>query len=179
MAIEIRKLSKHDDRTGFCCGDAQLDHFFQVFAGQNQFKHHVGVTYIAVEDEVLLGFVTVSIGSLEHEDLPNAHRKRLPRYPLPILRLARLGVSIDAQGRGIGARLLREMFIIAQDLKTKVGCVAVIVDAKADAVGLYERYGFTPLIELVEGRMATYPANTPMFLPVDEIPHPTGKQRDR
>jgi hypothetical protein len=40
--------------------------------------------------------------------VPSARlRKRLPAYPLPVLRLARLGVDTRAQGLGIGKTLLR------------------------------------------------------------------------
>jgi len=33
--------------------------FFQKYAWQNQFRHHVGNTYVAVEHAKILGFVTV------------------------------------------------------------------------------------------------------------------------
>ena len=36
-------------------GDADLDRFFHKFAGQNQFRHYVGVTYVAVADRRILG----------------------------------------------------------------------------------------------------------------------------
>lgn len=171
MAIEIRKLTPGDDRQHFTSGDAQLDHFFRTFAGQNQFKHHVGVTYVAVDGEKILGFTTVSTGSLESEALPQARRKHLPRYPLPVLRLARLAVTVEAHGRGVGAKLLRAVFHIALELKDRVGCVAVVVDAKPDAVGFYESYGFTPLAEVLEGEMQTHPETSAMFLPIQEIPN--------
>ena len=38
------------DRTSFRSGDADLDRFFHQFARQHQFRHHLGVTYVAVED---------------------------------------------------------------------------------------------------------------------------------
>lgn len=56
--MEIRALRSSDDRTHFRSGDASLDVFFRTYAGQNQFRHHIGVTYVAVEDRRLLGFVT-------------------------------------------------------------------------------------------------------------------------
>jgi hypothetical protein len=49
--MEIRALREGDDRSGFRSGDPDLDRFFLRFAGQNQFRHHVGVTHVAVEDE--------------------------------------------------------------------------------------------------------------------------------
>jgi hypothetical protein len=56
MNLGIRRLEPSDDRRRFTSGNPALDRFFQRFAGQNQFRHHVGVTYIAVaEDEARTG----------------------------------------------------------------------------------------------------------------------------
>ena len=100
--MEIRALREHDDRSVFRSGDSDLDRFFHQFAGQNQFRHHLGVTYVAVEDQRVLGFATVAAAHVEIDGLPIGARKRLPRYPLPVLRLARLGVDQPAQGQGLG-----------------------------------------------------------------------------
>jgi hypothetical protein len=58
--IEVRLLRPDDERKGFCSGNLDLDRFFVRYAGQNQFRHHIGTTYVAVEDDIIKGFVTVS-----------------------------------------------------------------------------------------------------------------------
>jgi GNAT superfamily N-acetyltransferase len=166
--MEIRALREGDERSVFRSGDADLDRFFHKFAGQNQFRHHVGVTYVAVEDGRLLGFATVAPGHIEIEDLPAAAQRKLPRYPLPILRLARLGVDESAQGHGLGAQLLGFVLQLAVRMADNYGCVGVIVDAKSDAVGFYGKYGFIP-VEALEGQSDARPALTPMFLSVRAI----------
>ena len=60
MAAEVRLLRPTDDRSRFRSGNADLDRFFARYAGQNQFRHHVGVTYVAVRDDDILGFATVA-----------------------------------------------------------------------------------------------------------------------
>src|SRR5437867_6223941 len=105
--MEIRALRSSDDRSAFQSGDERLDRFFRTYAGQNQFRHYLGVTYVAVDDHRVRGFATVAPGQIDVEDLPAAMRKKLPRYPLPILRLARLAVDRSAQSRGLGTQLLR------------------------------------------------------------------------
>jgi GNAT superfamily N-acetyltransferase len=132
---EIRRLRSGDDRSGFRSGDPDLDRFFERFTGQNQFRHHVGVTYVAVEGDAILAFATVSPGQLEVEALPERIRKTLPRYPLPVLRLARLAVDGPAQGRGLGSLLLVTVFELAREMAETVGCLGVVVDAKPKAVG--------------------------------------------
>ena len=86
MSVQIRVLAPGDDRDRFSSGNPDLDRFFQRFAGQNQFRHHIGVTYVAVDGDAMLGFVTVSPSEIEIDALPAERRRRLPRYPLPVLR---------------------------------------------------------------------------------------------
>ncbi len=40
--MEVRALREQDHRTAFTSGDADLDRFFLKYAGQNQFRHHIG-----------------------------------------------------------------------------------------------------------------------------------------
>ena len=60
--MEIRRLRPDDDRSRFRSGEHDLDRFFRAYAGQNQFRHHFGVTYVAVDDGDVLGFLTVAPG---------------------------------------------------------------------------------------------------------------------
>ena len=171
MSVTIRRLEPGDDRDRFCSGHPDLDRFFHRFAGQNQFRHHVGVTYIAVEDDAILGFVTVSPSEIEIDALPADRRRRLPRYPLPTLRLARLAIAQSAQGRGIGQAVLRFALTLARRMADEIGCVGVVVDAKPEAQTFYLRYGFES-ISAIEGVLLDRPEPTPMFLPLSAIPCP-------
>jgi GNAT superfamily N-acetyltransferase len=166
--MEIRALRGSDDRSAFQSGDVEIDRFFIRFAGRNQFRHHIGVTYVAVDDGRVLGFATVVPGHLEIDELPAAERRRLPRYPLPVLRLGRLGVDRSAQGQGLGAQLLRFVLQLSVRMAADYGCTGVVVDAKPDAVGFYTKYGFAP-VDAIEGQSDARPAPTPMFLALSAI----------
>jgi len=166
--MEIRSLKEADDRSGFRCGDPDLDRFLQRFSGQNQFRHHIGTTYVAVDGGRILGYATVAPGQIEIEDMPLALRRRFPRYPLPVLRLARLATDESARGKGIGKALLRFVFTLALKLATDYGCVGVVVDAKLDAVPFYEGFGFTAL-EVLEGELSARPTPIAMFLSIAEM----------
>jgi len=169
MSIQIRVLEPGDDRGRFSSGNPDLDRFFHRFAGQNQFRHHIGVTYATVDGGDTLGFVTVAASEIAIDALPAARRGRLPRYPLPVLRVARLAVSVSARGRGIGQALLRHALRLARRTAAEIGCVGVVVDAKPEALGFYLRYGFEPL-SVVEGALLDRPEPTLMFLPLSAIP---------
>ena len=148
MTVAIRPLRPADDRKAFRSGDEALDLYFHRYAGQNQFRHHIGVSYVAVEEDWILGFVTVSPGTLDAGDLPSG--RKTPPYPVPILRVARLAVDEAARGLGLGQALLRFAIELAERMAGEVGCVGLVVDAKDGAEAFYRRYGFVPL-EVVEG----------------------------
>lgn len=168
MAIQIRPLQPSDDRKAFCCGQPDLDTFFQRYAGQNQFRFHIGVTYIAVDAATIYGYVTVASGSIEVDALPAS--SKLPRtYPLPILRLGRLAVEQRHQGEGIGKSLLQHILRLALRQRETVGCVGIVVDAKPTAVTFYQRYGFQPIVDVLEGQLGGYPMPISMFLPIKSI----------
>lgn len=166
--MEIRALREDDDRAAFHSGDGDLDRFFHRYAGQNQFRHHIGATYVAVDGGQILGYATIAPGHLEIEGLPVALRSRLPRYPLPILRLARLASAAGARGKGIGKALLRFVLRLALKMSDDYGCGGVVVDAKAESAGFYERLGFMKL-EVVEGATEARPRPVEMFLPIRDV----------
>lgn len=156
-----------DDRASFESGDRALDTWFHRYAGQNQFRHRIGVTYVAVESGVILGFVTVAAGEVQVEAISAASRAGLPAYPIPVLRIGRLAVSGSRQGKGLGESLLRYAFHLAQRASLEFGCAGVVVDAKPKAVQFYERFGFRRY-GFVEGSLREAPVT--LFLGIKGIP---------
>ncbi len=170
----IRPLRREDDRDGFSCGEEALDRFFRSYAGQNQFRFHVATTWVAVEHGSVLGFVTTTAASLERHRVPDDRlRARLPDYPLPVLRLARLGVDLRAQGRGLGRALVRHAFELALAQRDLAGCVGVVTDAKPNATSFYASLGFTTMGGVREGLLQD--ATQPMFLGIRAIANAAGR----
>ena len=140
-----------------------MDYFFRRYAGQNQFRHHIGVTYIATDEDTIFGYMTIAMGSIEAPELPDI--KGLPRqYSLPILRLGRLAVDFLYQNRGIGKQLLRYAIQLAIHQIDTMGCIGIVVDAKTESIGFYKKFGFQPIDDTVEGLMRVHPSPLPMFL---------------
>lgn len=164
----IRLLSPGDDRASFRSGNDELDRFFRKYAAVNQFDHHLGITYVAVEGERVVGYATVASTAIRGDDFPSSRARRLPRYPLPALRLARLAVEKRHHGKGIGTGLLRYVFSLALEMSVRLGCIGVVVDAKATAVAWYEAFGFEKLLSLM-GQSGERPEPILMFLPLDRV----------
>jgi predicted N-acetyltransferase YhbS len=102
----------------------------------------------------------VTSGSIDAENLPAKHAKKLPRHAVPVVLLARLAVDRSVHGNGLGGFLFRDALIRSLDLSAKLGIHAVAVDALDDeAKGFYERFGFEALTDDVKR----------LFLPVGAI----------
>lgn len=170
MNIEIRKLEKRDNRQDFSSGEIEIDRFFIKFAGQNQFKHKIGSSYIAVDvdTQTIMGYATVSISSINIDMLDIDELKKLPNYPLPIIRIARLGVDARFQSQGIGRKLLQKMFDLSLEIEGLVSCIGILVDAKDDAISFYEKYGFV-VVPVLDGESPIKPTQTLMYLSIKMI----------
>ena len=100
--------------------------------------------------------------------MPGTHlRKRLPAYPLPVLRVARLGVDTRAQGLGLGSALLRHVLTLALKQRDRVGCVGVMADTMPDVLAFYAGPGFLRLTGVREGLLHGDPV--PMFLGTNHV----------
>jgi GNAT superfamily N-acetyltransferase len=147
MPAAIERLAAQHQRAGFDCGEPALNEFLQRQAGQLSRKGF-GKTYVALAADGLTvaGFVTLSVGQVQTQCLPPG--LKLPRYPVPILRIGRLGVDCRAQGQGTGRRLLSFALRLALEFSKSVGLYAVVVDAKHDqASAYYQTMGFTPTLD--------------------------------
>lgn len=118
--------------------------------------------------------MTLTIGVIGRNVPGPGQRKRLPAYPLPVLRVARLGVDLRARGLGIGEALLRSALRLATAQRDSVGCLGVVVDAKPDAIEFYRKYGFVPLEDVRERMLGGDP--TPMLLPMSSIVESLGAE---
>ncbi|MEN5061154.1 GNAT family N-acetyltransferase [Luteimonas sp. TWI1416] len=146
MALSFVLLDKRlHDRAGFSCGVAALDDYLRRQASQHH-RDGIATTHVLVDDSAprqVLGYCALSAAQLQLEELEPGDRARLPAYPIPAIRMARLAVNTDAQGRGYGQLLVGHAVNIALATRQTLGVRVLIVDAKDDAAArFYEVYGF-------------------------------------
>lgn len=90
----------------------------------------------------ILGYSSLAAAQLSLAELAPADRRRLPRHPVPVARLARLAVALDEHGHGLGESLLQDVLKRCLGLGAKLGIHALIVDALHRGADFYRRYGF-------------------------------------
>lgn len=66
-------------------------------------------------------------------DAPRRLAKGAGKYPQPVALLARLGVSADHEGRGLGAGLLADVIGRAGQVGTEIGCRGLLVHAETNS----------------------------------------------
>jgi GNAT superfamily N-acetyltransferase len=143
-AWAIEPLAARHDRGSFDCGEAPLNDFLKKYARQNE-DRGVSRTYVVVQGGKprVFGYYTLRAGAVEASGFPKEEAKRLPRYPVPVIHLARLAVDRTIQGQGVGQALLASALKKAVATSELAGAFAVEVMAKTDkAVSFYQKHGF-------------------------------------
>jgi GNAT superfamily N-acetyltransferase len=143
-------ISRHHDRKNFDCGSPALNTYLDRYARQN---HESGgaKTFVAVssaEPSRVLGYYSISPGSIEFARVPAMLTKKLGRYEVPVFRVGRLAVSLSVQGQGLGADLLLAAGIRCLAVAAEVGGVALAIDAKDEkAARWYTQFGAMALLD--------------------------------
>jgi GNAT superfamily N-acetyltransferase len=152
LAWRIRALGTSPgsdvDTDSFRCGHAALDDYIRRYAGQDV-KRGLARVFAATPDtepKRLAGYFTLSAASVGANDLPEALRRKLPRYPVPAALLGRLAVDTAFQGNGLGGILLADALLKVARASQVLAMAGMIVDAKdATAAAFYRHYGFVAL----------------------------------
>jgi len=142
--MQVRPLAGNHDRQQFDCGRQELNDWLQQVARQHQDKG-LSKTFVAVREEAptrICGYYALTLAELENRHLPEAWRKKLPRR-IPGVRLGRLAVDRQYQGKGLGELLLVDALTRAQRIYAEAGGIGLFVDAlDGQAAGYYLNFGF-------------------------------------
>lgn len=142
----IQALTGNHDRRGFDCGRAELNDWLTRVARQHQDKG-LSKTFVAVQETApaaILGYYALTLTEVDTGALPERHAKRLPRL-IPGVRLGRLAVSRQHQGKRLGELMLMNAIERVEAIRAHAGAVGLFIDAIDDqAAGFYTRYGAIP-----------------------------------
>ena len=143
-SVERLNPRRHD-RAAFQCREPSLDRYLREQAVQHH-RDGIATTHVLIEPAAparILGYYSLSAAQVLLEDLREADRRRLPRYPVPAVRMRRLAVAADEQGKGHGGTLLAHAVARCLDLREQLGVRALLVDALNDAAtAFYRAHGF-------------------------------------
>lgn len=146
MSWTVVEYDKTYDISSFDCGVELLNVYLKTQMSQD-LRKNLTVPVLAINaDNKVIGFYTLSGGSISFSEFPENLQKKVGRYPVPISRIGRLAVDITMKGQGLGEELLMHAIDRARDVGQLQGTRAIIVDAKdAIAENFYLKYGFQKL----------------------------------
>lgn len=141
-ATRLERLAPTHDPTHFASGNDALDGWLHRHALDAQ-QMDSARTFVLTRDRRVVGYVSLTMGSVLRSDAPAKLVRGLPAYPVGMVLLARLAVDRGAQGQGFGAQLLAEALRKAVAAGEAAAARLVVVDAIDQAAAqFYEHFGF-------------------------------------
>ncbi|NOX08313.1 MAG: GNAT family N-acetyltransferase [Gammaproteobacteria bacterium] len=142
----IEPLKTTHDRQGFTCGSEPLDTYLKKQSKQDV-KRRISRVFIATTHDspsTIVGYYTLSILSIELNELPKNIVRKLPKHPVPAALMGRLAVSEKAQGAGVGKMLLMDAIKRTLGVSNEIAIYAMVVDPISEqAKDFYQQYGFS------------------------------------
>lgn len=147
-AFVVEPLGDHE-RSGFSCGNPELDRYFQLQARQDA-SRKVAAPFVMVDDERrVVGCYTLSSYGVKLSELPAEIARKLPKYPLlPASLLGRFAISREHQGQRLGRLLLMDALFRSWKNSAEIASVGVVAEAiDESARKFYLHYEFLPVAE--------------------------------
>lgn len=135
---------------GFDCGKPALNDWLLRHARQAQGSGSAKTFVVVDDDDRVAGYFSLTVGQVDTMEAPERIRKGMGQYPVPVVILARLAVSQEHQGRGIGVGMLQDAIRRTLVIAEQAGVRAMLTHPiDADAARFYNRFGFiaSPLRE--------------------------------
>lgn len=152
--MRVERLEEHHDLSSFRCGNDTLDRWFADHAWTAQRQDTARTFVLVSDDDDVVGYYSLTMGSVEQGRVPRRLVRGLPRHPVPIVLLARLAIAEPAQGQGLGMSLLFEAVHRAALAAEHAAAGLIAVDPVDDVVRrFYQRWGFRAVEGDLGGRL--------------------------
>ena len=140
----IDRLTRDHDPSSFDCGKPSLDNWLKRYALTNQ-QNDSARTYVAARGTTVVGYYSLTAGSVQREASPARVAKGLAAHPIGVILLARLAIDRREQGTGLGKALLVDALSRAADAADSIGARAILVHAiDEEAIAFYKKFDFEP-----------------------------------
>jgi GNAT superfamily N-acetyltransferase len=126
---------------GFECRSSEQTLWLRRYARQSLAVGSTRVFVVTEADSLpVVAYYGWCMAQLHASDAPPHLRKGGGRYLQPVALLARLGVDVHHEGRGLGAGLLQDVFWRLLALSKDIGCRALLIHAESQAARDFYRH---------------------------------------
>lgn len=143
----LERLRSDHNVSAFACGIQDLDQWLvrHALAAQGMDSAR---TFVIVRGERVVGYASLTMGSVQRADAPARLVRGLPAYPVGVVLIARLAIDKREQRTGLGTRLLADALRLAVIAGDSAAARFVAVDAiDNSAADFYRRHGFTDTLD--------------------------------
>ena len=138
-------LSREHRLEFFDCGKPILNDWLRRHAYAAGASGSAKTFVVTTDDAIVVGYYSLTVGQVEPAEAPARLRKGMGQYPIPVVLLARLAVSVIHQRCGIGRGLLQDAILRTLAIADHVGIRALMTHPMDDsAAAFYLRFGFIP-----------------------------------
>jgi ribosomal protein S18 acetylase RimI-like enzyme len=141
---KVEKLTAEHVTKPFKCTEHVLNDWLKRYALKNQVADS-GQTYVLHRANTVVAYYSLVYGEVALEECsPDVQRDMPPRFPVPIIKIARLAVDKREERQGLGRALMKDAFSRILGAAEIAGLRAIVVDALNDkAKNWYEeKFGF-------------------------------------
>lgn len=126
-----RLLETGDNVDNFECRSVEQTEWLRHHGQQANAAGTTKVLVVTQPDSVeVVAYYAWSMASIDVEEAPTRMRKGAGRYPQPVALLARLGVTVAHEGRGLGAGLVADVISRTAQLGAEIGCRGLLVHSE-------------------------------------------------
>jgi GNAT superfamily N-acetyltransferase len=135
-------LGSQHQLDGFDCGKPALNDWLLRHARQAQGSGSAK-TFVVTDGDRVAGYFSLTVGQVDTLEAPDRIRKGMGQYPIPVVILARLAVSAQYQGHGVGVGLLQDAIRRTLLIAEQAGIRAMLTHPiDEEAARFYTRFGF-------------------------------------
>lgn len=134
----IQAIAAHHDTSAFECGSDDQSGWLRRHAFQAHQSDTAKMYVVCPQGSArVVGYYALAAGSVATEDAPPRLTKGIGRCPVPVVILARLGVDVTEQGRGLGTALVRDALLQTASVAESVGVRALLIHAETERAAAF------------------------------------------
>lgn len=134
----IEAIRPQHDTSAFECGSDDQTTWLRRHALQAHQADTAKVYVVCRHGSLrVVGYYALSAGSVATEGAPPRLTKGIGRYPVPVVILARLGVDLTEQGRGLSTALVRDALLQTASIAESVGVRALLIHAETERAAAF------------------------------------------
>lgn len=156
----------NDELENFDCEHKEINEYFKNEALKKD-SSNTAKTFVLRNSENIVGFYTLTVGSIDVRDLETHTSTKCP-----IINLAYFAIDKKYQRKGYGSLLMQEIFRSVSVISYYTGVEQIYLESVDDSVGFYESLGFqlvTPNLKPENYKVATDNIPFPMYISINTL----------